>query len=154
MPSWLLSLAMHVALLLGLAAYHVEPIRDALTKLVIESGPSEDSAEMDSFDVVNETVSSELDEQTEMVAQTIPEQTQFTEVQVEVPVANLAIGPMPDVAIDSLTSQLVPSNVLAATSNQLTQGLTSRSKSNKRELLEKFVEAMIPKKLWPWDSTG
>ncbi len=61
---------------------------------------------------------------------------------------------MPDVAIDSLTSQLVPSNVLAATSNQLTQGLTSRSKSNKRELLEKFVEAMIPKKLWPWDSTG
>ncbi len=75
MPSWLLSLAMHVALLLGLAAYHVEPIRDALTKLVIESGPSEDSAEMDSFDVVNETVSSELDEQTEMVAQTIPEQT-------------------------------------------------------------------------------
>ncbi len=137
-PGWLISLAVHTALLLAMAAYTIEPIKDALTKLVIDSGPSEESSGIESFDVVSEDMSSALDAQTELTQQPITEVTQVTEMAVEVPVAQVEVGNLAQVSIESLSSQLVPSNVLAATSNQLTQGMSARSGDTKRELLKKF----------------
>ncbi len=139
-PAWLISLALHTSLLLAMAAYNIEPISDALKKLVIDSGPVEDVSALESFDVTSESLStSDLSEQTEMVQQNMPTMDRVvTDVPLEVAAVSLDVGVLSDLSLESLSSQLVPSNVLSASANTFTQAMTGRSSASKRDLLEKY----------------
>ena len=139
LPSWLISLVLHLAILLLMAAYSIEPISDALTKLIIDSGPVEDVSELESFEISSEDVDmSEFTEQTEL-AESLPQaQPQLTEVAIEIPTVAVEMGSMAEMSLESLTSQLVPSSVVGTSINAMTQGMTGRSAAAKRDLLEKF----------------
>jgi hypothetical protein len=139
-PSWLISLFLHTALLVGLGAYSIEPIKDALSQLVIASGPDEESASLEDFELPAENISSELDAQTELVPQSVPVSTQMPNVVADIAASEIDIGTLsaPEFSTGSLTSQLVPSSLLSAATTQYTQGLTGRSIGTKRDLLQKF----------------
>ena len=139
-PAWLVSLAMHLALLLTMAAYTVEPIRNALTSLTIESSTATPLEEVDSIEVSQVDIDvRELSEQTEMtplaatpLEQLLNDTPPVTTVE---PIA-MGVGP---VEVTSPVASMVPGDLLAESmAASMTAAMTGRSVAGREELLKKF----------------
>ncbi len=139
-PSWLISMVVHVAVMLVLGAWNFEPITKEL-RTMLSSEPTSD-AETESLDefsmqeMASELVSTESDE---APSESPTVDASIAQAVVEVDYSNVVATSMPAVAIPSMTQSLIPKNGVAAQANvAMRAGLNSRSKETKRDLLTKY----------------
>lgn len=137
MPSWLISMLVHTAAVLTLAAIHLEPIQKEI-RLMLTSSDALDS--YDSLDVAESVeISSESLEPVEAESPapaavsetTLPDTSSLAipEIAVTAPAINLP----------SVTESLAPTSGLSVSANDaIKAALTGRSREAKRELLKKF----------------
>jgi hypothetical protein len=139
MPAWLVSMMLHVAALLVLAAMTIEPIQQAISTLMVSGGAPEAPTELKEFDIAPADDSTALSkEETEFVPESLPvPQEQLTEVVSNVSLDSSMTAQL-QVELPSLTQQLTPSDMLSASSRSLSKSLSSRSSAARAELLDRF----------------
>jgi len=138
-PAWLVSMLVHIAILLFMAAYHIPGIGEAISGMVMTATPTEDAPEaLEEFAMEAPQPVDVVQEQSEMPNTTPVVNTAISEVAVDVKLEaivtpNMASFSLPTMSADSLTSALMSSGA-----TPMTKGLNSRSKVAKRELLERY----------------
>ncbi|MFM8571074.1 MAG: prenyltransferase/squalene oxidase repeat-containing protein [Pirellula sp.] len=138
-PSWLISTVIHVAAILGLAAWNIEPIKKEINLLLNigeQAGNESDALEEFSMDNATADMQSDNTEDTPSDVPTI--EPTAVDAKVEVDMSSL-VADAPEVSISGLSESLAPAAGIAAQSNAaMRAGLNSRSSETKRELLKKF----------------
>ncbi|MEZ6136834.1 MAG: prenyltransferase/squalene oxidase repeat-containing protein [Pirellulaceae bacterium] len=137
-PSWLISLLVHVAIILILAAITLDPVNKVIS--ILQASSSEDISDIENFDLQGPTldaVETPVDE---------PLSVPTASITPVVSVPKLESPMLPDVAADiealemnSLTESIMPSSLLNSSAMaQMSVALNSRSNAQKSEMLEKF----------------
>ena len=136
-PSWLVSLLVHVAIIVLLAAVHTEPVQRVLSVLTAERGDSATEG-LQEFDIsageIAPPAMSEVLAPPTSVSSPADVIPQMPELQIS-EFGNLQV----DTSVKNLVEQIVPSSSL--TSNeaaQLFSSLSSRSSNVKGRMLERF----------------
>ncbi len=138
-PSWLISTFVHVAVILILAAWNIEPIKNELRMMLVSSESTSDAEQLEEFadqSISAELVSTESDETPSSSPMMDPT---ITDTAVDVSYSDVVAAKMPPASILSMTQSLIPKNGITAQANAaLRAGLSSRSKETKRDLLSKY----------------
>lgn len=136
-PSWLVSLVVHVLLILTLAAITLNPVDKVLSILSAATSQTPDSiqqfdlpgAQMDAFETADDPL--------------LPPTTEVSEI-IEMPELTSTMLPSPLPAVDvldtnRLTEEIMPTALLRGGAlSQMTTALNSRSSTSKSEMLERF----------------
>ena len=138
-PSWLISTFVHVAIILVLAAWNIEPIQREL-KLLLVSGESTSEADaLEEFGMDEAAPVQVADSNEDSPSESPVVDPSLAETIVDVNYSDVVSANMPSMSMPSMTEGLIPKNGLASlTSTTLRTGLNSRSNETKRELLRKF----------------
>jgi len=138
-PSWLVSTVVHVAAILVLAAWNIEPIQKELKLMLTIGEPAGDEDNsLEEFAIDNATAEIQTDPTEEMAASAPTVEPTVVDTKVAVDMSSI-IAAAPAVAMPSASQSLAPSSGIAAQSNAaMRAALSSRSKETKRELLKKF----------------
>lgn len=137
-PSWLISLLVHVALILGLAAISLDPVQRVISILEASSGTGPESIEQ--FDLQGPT----LDQSPASLNEPLAAPPAVMTPVVSVPEVSAPMMPSMESSVDaldtnSLTESIMPSSMLNMSAMaQMTTSLNSRSASSKSEMLERF----------------
>lgn len=137
-PSWLISLLIHVALILILAAISLDPVQHAIS--VLQASTSESISTIEQFDLQGPMLDISSDAlDTPLAAPTVA----LTQV-VQMPELESPIIPSMKMSVDSLdanrqTESVMPSSLLNnAAMAQMATALNSRSSASKSEMLERY----------------
>jgi len=137
-PSWLISLVVHVAMILVLAAISLDPVNKVISILQASAG-STDSA-IEEFDLQGpelDSPESSLDDPLAVPESAITQAVTMPELQPPLPTTLMA--DIKSLDTNSMTESILPSAVLnSATMAQMSVALNSRSSASKSEMLEKF----------------
>ncbi len=138
LPSWAISMVVHVAVLFILAAFSLEPVQQALSVLQATSvGSGEDS--LDSFDLQGPPEAMEAPSGSDdPIEPTAPSFTSEVAIP-EISTASLAVtSTLGQVSLDAATESVMPSSLLSATARGLSSGLNGRSMGMKSQMVERF----------------
>ena len=139
-PSWLISTVVHVAVILTLAAWHIEPITRELRTMLTSAESTSDADSIDDFSL-EEAMSSELvsTESEEAPSESPTVGPTIAEAAVDVSYSDVVAAKMPAITAPSMTQSLIPKSGIAAQANvAMRAGLNGRSNETKRDLLSKF----------------
>ena len=139
-PSWFVSMVLHVGVILTLAAWNIEPIKRELKLMLVSSESLNDGEALEEF-ATDEAMASELESsETEDTASASPVvDSTIAEAQVEMNFGDVVATNMPAVQMTSMTQSLIPKSGLSAQANAaMRAALSSRSKETKRDLLSKY----------------
>ena len=135
-PGWLISLFVHVALILILAAITLDPVNRVLS--ILQAGSAEREESIDQFELQGPQLDA-----SESLDDPLAVPTEISDV-VAMPELSTAMLPVVDTSvnvIDSnrLTESIMPSALLnGGVLSQMTTSLNSRSAASKSEMLERF----------------
>jgi hypothetical protein len=136
-PGWAISLIVHLALLMILAAISLEPVQKALAILTVSSNGAA-TEQMQSFDI-SDAPAPEMSEPTEEPVSLPAAATAPVAEMMEVALDPVITNPIGELPVTNVIDQIAPSSLLSdAMSDQMTQALSSRSSNMKKEMLEKF----------------
>lgn len=138
-PSWAISTVIHVAAILVLAAWNIEPIQKELSLMLTVGEPAGDEANaLEEFSIDNSMAELQSDTSEEAPSDAPAVETAMVEAKVEVDLSGvLAVSPA--ATIPSVSQSLAPSSGIAAqSSSAMRAALNSRSKETKREMLKKY----------------
>jgi len=139
-PSWLISTVVHVAVILTLAAWNIEPIAKELRSMLVSTESTSDADSLDDFSL-DQAMSAELisTESEDTPSESPVVDPTITEAKVDVSYSDVVAGNMPSIVMPSMTQSLIPKNGIAAQANvAMRAALNGRSKESKRDLLSKF----------------
>ena len=138
-PSWLISTVIHVAAILGLAAWNIEPIKKEINLLLnIGEQSGNESDALEEFSMDNSTAEMQSDSTEDSPSDVPTVEPSAVDAKVEIDMSSL-VADAPEVSISGLSESLAPASGIAAQSNAaMRAGLNSRSSETKRELLKKF----------------
>ena len=138
-PSWLISTVIHVAAILGLAAWNIEPLKKEINLLLNigeQAGNESDALEEFSMDNASAQVQSDNTEDSPSDVPTV--EPSAVDAKVEVDMSSM-VADAPAVSVSGLSESLAPASGIAAQSSAaMRAGLNSRSSETKRDLLKKF----------------
>ncbi|MEQ1827124.1 MAG: prenyltransferase/squalene oxidase repeat-containing protein [Pirellula sp.] len=138
-PSWLVSTAIHVGVILILAAWNIEPIKKELKLMLVASESSGATEELTNL-AMDDAMSGELQvsESENVSTDSAVVLTAMAASSTEMDF-NEAINASTAVTMASITQSIVPQNGLAAQANAaMRAGLSGRSKEARRDMLSKF----------------
>ncbi len=136
-PAWLVSMSVHIALILFMAAYHIPQMGEALSSFIVSSSSTEDADSLDDFSIEEAMAVEAPKESAEVNPLTSPAlQNVVSEIPVDIQVDVVAPS-MAGVQLSSLTSEMVSSS-LSSGEQSMKKGLSSRSKQSKRDLLDRY----------------
>jgi len=138
-PAWLVSMLIHVAILLFMAAYHIPGIGDAISGMVMTVSPTEDAPEaLEEFAMeAPQAVEAEQDPSEVIPSSTPVLNTAMSEVVVDIKLEAMVAPAMASLSLPSMSDAL-SSALLSSGSTSVTKSLSSRGKVAKRELLERY----------------
>ena len=137
-PSWAISTVVHVAAILALAAWNIEPITKEISLMLNVGEPvGSESDALEEFSMDDSTA--EMQTESEDIPSDVPNvEPTAVDAKVEMDMSSL-VAEAPAVSMSSLSDSLAPASSLAAQSSAaMRASLNSRSKETKRELLKKF----------------
>jgi hypothetical protein len=138
LPSWAISTAVHVAAVLILAAWNIEPIQKELKLLLTVGEPAASDGDLEEFSIDDSVAELPSEPSNEAPADTPIVDPSMVEAKVDLSLDSLVLA-APDVSMPSLSQSLAPTSGIAAQSNAaLRAGLSSRSSETKRDLLKKY----------------
>ncbi len=135
-PSWLISLLVHLGLILILAAISLDPISKVIS--LLEASTSSEEAALETFDLQSPTLE-ESTEANDPLPVTSPEMSEI--VMPEIAAAELTPLDMSlaDLSSNRITDSIMPSELFSSSNlAQMTAALDSRSSASKSEMLERF----------------
>jgi hypothetical protein len=136
-PAWLVSMLVHIALILFMAAYHLPEIGNAISEFVVNSSPGEAIEELEEFSIDEAMSIDAPQEAAEVVPEAAPMmQEVVTEVPVDVQIDTIAPA-LTSVDLSNISSEIFSSG-LTSGETTLKKGLSSRGKESKRDLLERY----------------
>jgi hypothetical protein len=136
-PGWAISLILHVALLMILAAISLEPVQQALAVLTM-SNTGTATEQLESFDI-SDSPAPQMSESTEESAAVPAEAVAPTAEVMEVALEPVVTSPIGELPVANVVDQIAPSNLMSdVMSNQMLQALSSRSSNMKKEMLERY----------------
>lgn len=137
-PSWLISLVVHVAMILVLAAISLDPVNRVISILQASAGDTDSAIE--EFDLQGpelDSPESSVDDPLAVPTPAITPAVTMPELQPPLPTDFMA--DIKSLDTNSMTESILPSAVLnSATMAQMSVSLNSRSSASKSELLERF----------------
>jgi hypothetical protein len=138
-PAWLVSMLIHVAILLFMAAYHIPGVGDAISGMIMTASPSEDAPEaLEEFAMESaQAVEAEQDPSEVIPSSTPVLNTAISEVSVDVKLEAMVAPAMANLSLPSMSDSL-SSAMLSSGATSATKSLSSRGKVAKRELLERY----------------
>ena len=141
-PSWLVSMILHVGVLMTLAAIQIEPVRDAIGVIVTAVSSDESQGVDEGLELsepsVNEPAQASMDQ---AMASSSP--SQFASADIALTDTASLVQPV-EASVDvgtfgAMVENIVPSSALNASSSRISSSLMGRSAgSMKSELLERF----------------
>lgn len=137
-PSWLISMILHIAILMTLAAVQIEPVRDAIGVLMTATAGDEVTGLEENFDISGP----ELDVPAAAVEKSLSTPSDFAAQELALP-DSTSLSPM-NMSVDvgkigNLVENILPNSALNASAVRLSTSLSGRSiGSRKSELLERF----------------
>ncbi len=140
-PGWMVSMMLHIAILMTLAAIQIEPVRDAIGGVLMTAAGGEDSGLLDQeFELKGPEI--EEPPGAEEMQQVVSEPAQYTSQDFVLP----NVSSMTDLAVNvdsggmkNLADQIMPSSGVSASAVRLSSSLSGRGGgSMKSQLLEKF----------------
>lgn len=137
-PSWLISLLVHVAIIMVLAAITLDPVNKVLN--ILQASVSESASDIENFDLQGPALDSMDDAPSdEPLSVPTPSITPVVSMpKLETPKMALDAN-LESLEMNSLTESIIPSSMLSSTAMaQMSTALNSRSSASKSELLEKF----------------
>jgi len=138
-PAWLVSMLVHIAILLFMAAYHIPGVGEAFSGMVMTATPTEDAPEaLEEFAMEAPQEVSVEQEQTEVPNSTPVVNTAISEVSVDVKLEAIAVPNMASFALPTMSADSLTSALMSSGATPMTKGLSSRGKVAKRELLERY----------------
>ncbi len=136
-PGWAISLILHVALLMILAAVSLEPVQQALAVLTM-SNTGTATEQLESFDI-SDSPAPQISESTEESAAVPAEAVAPTAEVMEVALEPVVTSPLGELPVANVVDQIAPSSLMSdVMSNQMMQALSSRSSNMKKEMLERY----------------
>ncbi len=137
-PSWLISLMVHLALILILAAVTLEPLQQVIS--VLQASASEAVADVEQFDIQGPTLdvnSLALDEPLSVPSPKLNQVVAMPELTS--PIAPKLESSVDTMAMNRLTESIMPSAMLSSSAMaQMSVALNSRSSSTRSQLLERY----------------
>ncbi len=139
LPAWLVSMLLHVAILLFMAAYHIPGVGDAISGMIMTASPTEDAPEaLEEFAMeAPQAVEAEQDPSEVITSSTPVLNTAVSEVSVDVKLDVMVAPAMANLSLPSMSDSL-SSALLSSGATSITKSLGSRGKVAKRELLERY----------------
>jgi hypothetical protein len=135
-PAWLVSMVVHIALILAMAAYNLPEIKLAVSAFVVNSSPTEAMDAIEDF-AIDETAVEVPQESTELIPSSAPiVKEQVSEIPVDIQIDTLAPS-LSNISLPSMSSDIMSTSLSTGEAN-LKKGLTSRSKESKRDLLDRY----------------
>lgn len=134
-PSWLVSLLVHLVLVVALALVTLDPVRNVIS--ILQASASTTEASLEQFDLAGPTLeqSDALDQPVEMQTSETTDTLEFSEITAPTMQFTESIN----VANNSLTESVIPSSLLSSSSlGGLSASLNSRSGASRSELLERY----------------
>jgi hypothetical protein len=137
-PSWLISLVVHVAMILVLAAISLDPVNKVISILQASTGDTD--AAIEEFDLQGPELDSPEASMDEPLSVPTPATTQVVAMpELEVPMPTNLMPDIESFDTNRMTESILPSAVLSsATMAQMSVSLDSRSSASKSEMLERF----------------
>ncbi|MCA9193450.1 MAG: terpene cyclase/mutase family protein [Planctomycetales bacterium] len=136
LPSWLVSLVVHLLLILLLAAISIDPV-SRVGQLLSASLGLDSEQELDEFELKADVQPPDLPSEETITVPTPV--TQAMELALEVPEFSMPQPVVDVVNMNSLTERILPSNALSTSAfGELASALNSRSASMKSEMLERY----------------
>jgi hypothetical protein len=139
LPSWGISTGVHVAALLGLAAWHIEPIQKELRLLLNVADYESDSTGLEEFSMDESTAELSSEQEDESPSEAPSVEPSMVQAEVALDVSSL-VASAPEVSMPTLSQALAPTSGISAQSNAVMRAaMGARSnKEAKREMLKKF----------------
>jgi hypothetical protein len=136
-PAWLVSMLVHIAMLLFMAAYHIPEIGNAVSSFIVSASSTDDAESLDDFSIEDAMEMETPKEAVETPPASSPVlQNVVSDIPIDVQID--AVAPtMASVQLSSLSSEML-STSLSSGQQSMKKGLTSRSKNSKRELLDRY----------------
>lgn len=136
-PAWLVSMMVHVAMLLFMAAYHVPEISNAVASLIVNASPTEETDSLEDFSIEDTMEIETPKEMAEKIPTSAPVMKNIvSEIPIDVQVDVIA-PTMSNIQLSSISSEMLASS-LSSGEQSMKKGLTSRSVKSKRELLDRY----------------
>lgn len=142
-PSWFVSMILHVAMLMSLAAIQIEPVRDAIGVMVTAVSSEESQGLDEGLEIKEPSVSEPAPAASMDQAISSSSNAQFSTTDIALTDTASLVQPM-EATVDvgsfgGMVENIVPSSALNASTSRLSGSLTGRSSgSMKSELIERF----------------
>ncbi len=138
LPAWLVSMLVHIAMLLFMAAYHMPGIGKAISSYVVNASPAdEDAGALEDFSIEDSMAVESPAEAADVAPSATPVmQEVVSEIPLDVKMDVVAPG-MASMQLSSISSEMMSSS-LSSGQQSLKKGLSSRSKQSKRDLLDRY----------------
>ncbi|QDV22779.1 prenyltransferase/squalene oxidase repeat-containing protein [Aureliella helgolandensis] len=137
-PSWLISLLIHVALILILAAITLEPVQKVISILQASSGG--DAVALEEFDLQSPDMDLQAQPLDEPLSAPPPPMSDSAPLPEFTAPPPPTIQPLaPSLELNAITESVMPSQMLSTSAlAQMSSALNSRSSASKSEMLERF----------------
>ncbi len=138
-PSWLISLMFHVALILVLAAITLDPVQTVIS--ILNASTGSDSAAISEFDLASPSLDdASVSTETALAPETPTFDSSQTLTSLEAPQLDTPSSLIASLDGNIMTESILPTNVLGGGGAlaQVASSLNSRSGASKSELLERF----------------
>ena len=136
-PAWLVSMLVHIAMILFMAAYHIPAVGNAVASFIVSASSTDEADSLDDFSIEDATAMEAPKEASEVPPSSSPVlQNVVSEIPLDVQI-DVVAPTMANVQLSSLTSEMLSSS-LSSGEQSMKKGLASRSKQSKRELLDRY----------------
>jgi hypothetical protein len=132
----MVSLFVHVALIVALAAVTLDPVQTALN--ILNGSVSSEAPVVEDFSIESPTFDTSLANASELAPDTPTFDSSETLTSITAPEVTLPSTLASSLETNTLTESILPSELLGGAMSQLSSALNSRSAESKSEMLEKF----------------
>jgi Squalene-hopene cyclase C-terminal domain len=137
LPSWAISLGVHVAVLFLLAALSMEPIREAIG-VALEAGGGNEGETLDDTELPGPAESVESAATSEEISASTPIISEVVSMPVVTTTAVSTVQGVSSVSMNNVTESVLPSSMMGSGLSKMMTSLNGRGAGMKGEMLERF----------------
>ncbi len=137
LPSWAISLGVHVAILFLLAALSMDPIRDAIG-VALEAGGGNEGETLDDTELPGPAESIEAESSAEEFSVSSSVVSEVVTMPVVTTTAMSTVAGINSMSMNNITESVLPSSMMGSGMSKMVTSLNGRGAGMKGEMLERF----------------
>lgn len=137
LPSWAISLGVHVAVLFLLAALSMNPISEAIG-VALDAGGGNEGESLDDTELPGPADAAEAEASSEEVAAATPMVSEVVSMPVVTTTAMSTVAGVSSISMNNVTESVLPSSMMGSGMSKMMTSLNGRGAGMKGEMLERF----------------